>query len=157
FDFANLFTQTGKLRYIGESLEMLPQWPRGYTPDGFSRADPLSGENSAFAADDRFRIDLGFFSNTGLTADHGVVSDCDAAGKTSLRSDHYVSADIAVVRDVNQIVQLGALTNARDSEGSAVYATVRANLHVVFDFDSSDLRKFFIAIIGKREAEAIRA
>ena len=97
--------------------------------------------------------DAGLFSDAGLAADDGVIADGDAAGEAGLRGDDGMLPDVAVVGDVNQIIELDAVGNARDAEGGAIDAAVGADFDIVSNFDRADLRKFLVAVAGENEAE----
>ena len=61
-----------------------------------------------------------------------------------LRRDNHVLAELAVVADVHQIIDLRAAPNAGRLQRAAIDGRVRPDLHVVADFKFSDLRKFFV-------------
>ena len=87
-------------------------------------------------------------SDSDLPAQNDVVLDHDAAREAGLRGDHYVFADLAVVADVDQVVNLRAPADARDFQSAPVDGGVGADLHMVFDFQASDLGEFFVASGG---------
>ena len=97
----------------------------------------MSAEHHSF-------FDVGTLSEADLAAEHNIFLDDDAAGKTGLRGDHDVLSDLAIVADVDQVVDLGAASDARDFKGAAVDGRVRANLDVIADFEAPLLGKFFI-------------
>src|ERR1700688_1062764 len=98
-------------------------------------------------------------SDADLPAEHNVVLDDDAAGKTSLRGDHYIFSEEAVVADMHQVVDLRSAPNAGFVERAAVDGCVGADLHIVFDHEAAHLRKFLIppALRVTHISEAIAA
>jgi hypothetical protein len=68
------------------------------------------------------------------------------------------SSDFHVVRDVHEVVDLRPGPDCGSAEGPAIDAGVRADLHVVFDYDCPEVRKLlrpttFAALV----AEAVSA
>ncbi len=101
-------------------------------------------------------FDAGVLSEANLAAEHNIFLDDDAAGKTGLRGDHDILSDLAVVADVDQVVDLGAASDARDFKGAAVNGRVRANLDVIADFEAPLLGKFFV-MSGRLVADVAEA
>ena len=64
--------------------------------------------------------------------------------KAGLRRDHDVLPDLAVVADVNEVVDLCSAPNARFVERAAIDRGVRSDLDVILDDQPSHLRKFFV-------------
>ena len=77
--------------------------------------------------------------------------------RPDLRGDHGVRADLAVVADVHEIIELDAFGDARVVERTAVDGGVRADFHIVGDFDNSCLRKFPILPFSLRVTETVCA
>jgi hypothetical protein len=92
---------------------------------------------------------------TNLSADHRVVFDHDAAADPRLRRNHDAFADVAVVTDVNHVVELRTASDARATQCGAIDASVRAELNILFDHDRADLRKFLVAVIVANISKAI--
>ena len=76
-------------------------------------ANDLGSKNAAARAQHGAGLDSRFVADAHLTADHGVVFHHHAARESGLRGDDHVPADAAVVSDVNQVVELGAVADAR--------------------------------------------
>ncbi len=74
-----------------------------------------------------------------------------------MSGDHDMVADLAIVSDVDQVVEFDAIADTGDAQGSAVQAGVGADLHIVAHFQSADLRKFLPHTGHRNEAEAISA
>src|SRR5438094_696332 len=98
-------------------------------------------------------------ANSNLPAEDDVVLNGDAAGEPGLRRDDNVFSDAAVVSDVHEIVDLGAASDARFIQRSAVDGRVGPDFHVIFDHQFSDLRKFLVvaALAISHIAEAVSA
>src|SRR6187549_1008911 len=85
-------------------------------------------------------------AETDLPADHTIVFDHGRAGNTGLRSDHDAFADLNVVRDLDEIIDLCPVTNARFAEGASVNTGICADFHIVADRHRPDLRKFDVTV-----------
>jgi hypothetical protein len=68
-----------------------------------------------------------------------------------------VLADFDVMSDLDQVVQLRSTPNNGCLERAAVDARVRANFHVILDYDSSNLRKFDMSGTILDEPKSVRA
>ena len=66
-------------------------------------------------------------------------------------------ADIDVVRDLHQVVDLGTAADARAAEAGAVDGRVGPDLHIVLDDHDAHLRDLVVFAIDGRVAEAIGA
>src|SRR4051812_24384275 len=93
---------------------------------------------------------------TNLPADYSVVFDHHTAADSRLRRNHNALADVAVVADVDHVVELRAAPDARATERRAIDAGVRAELNVVFDHNGSDLWKLVIAVIVPHVTKTVR-
>src|SRR3954452_19667918 len=79
-----------------------------------------------------------------LAANDNAVFYRYAARKPSLRRDNHVLAKLAVVANMNQIIYLRSPPDTCGLQRTAVNGCVCPNLHVVFDFKFSDLRKLVV-------------
>ena len=68
-----------------------------------------------------------------------------AAGDADLRGEQHVASERDAVRDLDEIVDLGAGADARLADGGTIDRRVRADLDVVFDDDAADLRNLVVA------------
>ena len=75
-----------------------------------------------------------------LPRQHHVVVDRRAAGDADLRGEQRPAADRHAVRDLHEVVDLGARADARLADRGPIDRRVRADLHVVFDDDVGVLR-----------------
>ena len=70
--------------------------------------------------------------------------------------DHAVAADAHVVRDLDQIVDLGVFADNRVGHGATVDGGIGADLDIVLDNDAADLRNALGPRAGD-EAETVLA
>ena len=87
--------------------------------------------------------------------DHAVLDD-GCARDSDVREEQAAAADLAVVGDVHEIVDLGASTDARRAEARAVDGGVRADLDIVLQNDPTDLRRLLPSAV-EVEAEPVGA
>src|SRR5690606_14297302 len=78
-----------------------------------------------------------------------------AAGNSRLGHDHAMAANDDVVRDLDQIVDLGALPDNRVAGRTPVDAGGRADLDIVLDDHPASLRHFEMPLGAHGEAEAV--
>src|SRR5688500_15684778 len=96
--------------------------------------------------------------NTGLTADHYIVADLGAAAYAGLRSDDSVIAYFHIVRNLDQVVELGAAFNDGRADGSAVDSGIGADLYIIFHHHIADLRHLFeTAVFLRSKTKSITA
>ena len=96
-------------------------------------------------------------AETHLAADDAIIFDRDAAADPGLRGNHHACADIAVVSDMDHIVQLGSFSNPSATERAAIDSRVGAQLDVVFDDDRADLRKFVVTHVSAHISKTVSA
>jgi hypothetical protein len=92
-----------------------------------------------------------------LPADHTIIFYGDAAANSSLRRNYHALTNVAVVADVNHVVELGPLSYSRAAKGASIHGRVRTQLHIIFDNDRADLRKFVVAHLIAHIAKTICA
>ena len=92
-----------------------------------------------------------------LAADHGALAYRAAAGDSRLRGDYGVLADLDVVSYLHEVVDFYAGGDLSGFERAAIDGGVRADFHVVGNFDSADLREFPVAAFAEDVAEAVAA
>src|SRR6516164_9078067 len=90
--------------------------------------------------------DRHMIGNTDLPAQHGVIPYRYTARYADLRDDHAMPADVDVVSDLNEIVDLGAFPDDRVAGCTAVDRRVGADLDVILDNRSACLRNFLMAV-----------
>src|SRR6266446_1656677 len=92
-----------------------------------------------------------------LSANDAVVLDNHAAADAGLSGNNHMFADVAVMADVNQIVQLRTAPNARATQGASIHTGISAQLDIVFYDYCADLRKFVVTLILANIAKTVRA
>ena len=74
-----------------------------------------------------------------------------------LAAEQVVAADLVVVADHDEVIDLGPLADPGGLEGGAVDRAVRADLDVVVDFEPAGMRDLDVAAVDLAVAEAIAA
>src|SRR5262249_46263286 len=115
------------------------------------------GDDAAAGAEFRAAADREMVRDPDLAAQHSVVSDLDAAGNPGLRDDEAMAPDRAVVADLDQIIDLGALSNDGVAAATPVDRGIGADLDVVLDDHPPRLRNLDRAFTIGKEAEAVLA
>src|SRR5262245_10551551 len=121
------------------------------------RADNLARQNARLGSDHGAALHMNVIAETHLSADHAIIFNCDAAADSGLCGDHHPLANIAVVSDMNHVVELCAFSNPGAAQRAAIDRRVRADLNVVFDGNCADLRKLVIAHVAAHISETIGA
>ena len=96
-------------------------------------------------------------AKTNLAADDAVIFDRDTAANPGLRGNHYALSDVAVVSDMDHVVELRSFTNSRTTERATIDSRVRAQLDVVFDNYCANLRKLMITHVIANITKAVGA
>jgi hypothetical protein len=98
-------------------------------------------------------------ANADLSAQDHVVLHHDAAGKAGLGCYYDVFANLAVVADVDQIVDFRAAANARDFERATINGGIGADFDIIFNLETAYLGKFFVSagLLVAHVTEAIAA
>src|SRR5438093_3598192 len=94
--------------------------------------------------------------NADLTGDDHIISRSARAGNPHLADEEIVPADLAVVADLNQVVDLGTGADACGLEGAAVDGRAGADLDIVADFDMAELGDFDVPAVVEPIAKAVR-
>src|SRR5205807_5543977 len=86
-----------------------------------------------------------------LAGDGDVIAKLGRASDANLGDEQAMFADLHVVPDLDQIIDLGPLTNHSFAERGAVDCGASADLDVIFDSDNADLRDLVMlaAVRGK--------
>ena len=92
-----------------------------------------------------------------LPTDYDSAANDAATRNTSLSGYNCVFADLDVVGDLNEIINLDAVGDARGVERSPVHGGVGANFDVITNFYMSDLRELPMAPFPEDVTEAVRA
>src|SRR6188474_3366449 len=90
---------------------VLVQWLDWYSPPNTGTHD-LPRQYSRFRSDDRAFLHARVIAESHLSANHGVVFDHDTAADSRLRRNHDALANVAVVPDVDHVVELRSTPDA---------------------------------------------
>jgi hypothetical protein len=101
-------------------------------------------QNTALPSQQDAFFKASVFAYTDLASEDDVLLDGNTTGESSLCGDYNVLADLAIVSDVYQVVDFCAAADARDVESSAIDGGVGSDFDIVFNFEASDLREFFV-------------
>src|SRR5579871_120489 len=82
--------------------------------------------------------------NSCLTGNHDVIAGAAGAGNAHLADKQVVPADLAIVGNHHQVIDLGAVSDTRGLEGSTVDRCAGPNLNICADFDVPQLRHFHV-------------
>ena len=96
-------------------------------------------------------------ADSDLARHDDIIASCNAAGDSDACADHISLANLAVVRDHDVIVDLGALANSRRVVGAAVDRGARANFNVVFNDDVAVLTREHVNSGRRFVSEPVRA
>ncbi len=94
----------------------------------------FASENAGLSTDDRAIFQITLFPEAGLSTHNYMLTKIAGAGESDLRGDHSVCADLAVVADVHEVIQLNAFGDARVVKRAAIDCGVRADLDIVARF-----------------------
>ncbi len=110
----------------------------------------LGGDRDAVA-------DLQVAGQSDLPAENHVVAQLGAPGDADLRDDDAMLTHGHVVRDLDEVIYLGAFADDGRPERAAINRHIRAQLHVVADDHAADLGHLAVDAVIEHVAEAIRA
>src|SRR3569833_2082323 len=88
-----------------------------------------------------------------LARQHHAIFQHHAAGKPGLTGYDAVAPDAAIVRDHDQIIELGALADHRVRQRAAIDGGAGADLDIVLDDDPAKLRQLKIVGAGGGKSE----
>src|SRR4051812_11262063 len=91
---------------------VLIEWLNRNSPP-HSRSHNFPGEDACFRSNHGAAQHANMIAEAHLSADHAIIFDGDAAADAGLRRDHHALANIAVVTDVDHVIELRALADAR--------------------------------------------
>src|SRR4030095_12265138 len=128
----------GQSRDEGVLAQSLAARPRG--PSQVVRARGDVPEDPGLRRDARARPDLDVAVDAGLAGQDRPRADAGVAGAPDLGNDQGSLSNHDVVRDVDEVVDLGAAADPRRTEAPPIDRDVRADLHVVLDDDRAALR-----------------
>src|SRR6476469_1306511 len=88
-------------------------------------------------------------------AQHNKILKSRTARNSGLSNDNAMSADAHIVAYLNQVVDLGALSDDRVADSAAVYGCPSANFNVILNDNPADLRHFEMSAAAHHKAEPI--
>src|SRR5262249_55039355 len=113
------------------------------------------GDDPAARTELRAGADREMIGYSDLPAQHSVVSDLDAAGNSGLGDDEAMATDRAIVADLDQIIDLGALADDCIATRAAVDRRVGADLDGVLDDHAPRLRDLDRFALARKKAESV--
>ena len=96
-------------------------------------------------------------SNADLAPGDHSPAQRAAAGDTGLSGDHRMLANPDIVRNLHQVVDFDAASDASVIQRAAVNCGISSNFHIVGNLDRADLREFEVVAFTENVAEAVRA
>src|SRR5690606_6646019 len=108
--------------------------------------DQAHGRNRDVVADFEMAEDARAAADPAATPDARAAGDADAAG------DCAALAQLHVVRDLDEVVELAAVADDRVVERAAIDGAVRADLDIVADHDAAELGNLLPALLRVDEA-----
>ena len=113
--------------------------------------DPRSGRI------DRIRTNVDMANGPNLSAKRDIVIYYGRTRYPRLGNDQTIRANLTVMTDMHEIIDLRALPNDRSPHSSAINAVMSTDLNIILQDNISDLWYLRMHTILRREAEAIRA
>ena len=92
-----------------------------------------------------------------MAANHHIIANLRAAGDADLSGDQAVPSDAHVMGNLHEVVYLAALADNGVAQRATIDGRVCADLDVILNDGSPELRKFLLASFGKDITESIRA
>src|SRR5476651_1292799 len=93
---------------------------------------------------------------TGLTGNHDEVPRLTRTGNANLADHQIVTANLAVVANLHQIVDLGSFTHSRGVERASVNGRSGPDFYIIADFHIPQLGHFGLPAVLMTIAESIR-
>ncbi len=121
------------------------------------RARRYIGDDAGLRGDLRPCANLEVSSNTGLTTCGDKISKLGRTGNADLRDNQTSPSDRHIMGDLHKIIDFGAFSNHGIARRSAVDRGVGADLDIVLNNDTADLRNFEMALAARHKAETILA
>jgi len=125
----------------------------GITADHTPGFDPAGAEYHAPGTDRCSIADYGPVRNAHCPSNDYVVADLDTAGNPRCRHDQAASSHAHVMADLHQIVDLGASSDDGVGKGTAIYAAVRSDLHVILENAGTLVGHALMSLGCRKESE----
>jgi len=148
------FRQAGKPRVL--LLEFI-KGPRRRAPNDLGVADCLAIWDPGLAAYNGFVLDGAVVSDSHLPSDGYTVPEGAASRDARLRGNNGMCADLYVVSDMNQVVDLHSFADLGRLERTAVDRRIATDFDVVADFHPTDLREFLVTSLAENVPKTIAA
>src|SRR5262249_12930651 len=88
-------------------------------------------DHAGAGTDDGLVLDVDVIGHADLAGQNDVVAGAARTGDADLADKQVVLADLTVVADLHEVIDLGARADARGLEGAAVDGRAGANFHIV--------------------------
>ena len=111
--------------------------------------------HARLGTDDHPVADLRVVLDAGLAGHDDVIAGLAAPGDADLTAKQVVAADLVVVADHHQVVDLGPLADPGGLERRAVDRAIGADLDVVFDFEPPGMRDLHVPAVDLAVAETV--
>jgi len=113
--------------------------------------------HSAFRRDLSTIADADMIDKSNLASNHDTISERTAPGNSNLSDDNAMPSDRDVVRDVNEIVDLGALSDHRIAARATVDRRAGTNFNIILNNHSANLGDFQMPTFAGQIAESVLA
>src|SRR5438128_105438 len=122
-----------------------------------SRSNNLAGQDAGFRSNDGAALHANMVAKADLPANHAIVFDGDAAADAGLAGDYHALADVAVVADMDEVIELCAAANSCASQSGPIDAGIRTQLDIIFDHHGANLGKLMMALFVTHVSKTISA
>ena len=150
----DLAEQVRELEQGGLGAEGLFVRTRGIPGPSFARRD--IAEDTRLRGEDSALSDRVMPGDPDLAEQHCAVPNARRAGDADLRHDQAELPDAHVVRDLHEVVDLRARADDCVVDAATIDGRVRADLDVVLDDATSDVRDLHMGSAALHVAESIR-
>ncbi len=113
--------------------------------------------NAGLGTDDHAVADVCVVLDTCLAGHDDVIAGLAASGDADLAAQQVVWADLVIVADHNQVIDLGPFADPRGLEGCTVDRAIRADFDVVVDLEPASMWNLDMAAFDMAIAETIAA
>src|ERR1700730_14163543 len=136
---------------------MFLQRTRWSAPDYLPLANNFGRQDSAAGTENCAGFDARLVADAHLAADDGVVFNHHSTGAPGLCGNDDMPSECAIVADVDQVVDLRAVSDLGHAQSRAVDTGISSDLDVIANLDTADLRELFVMVAAADKAEAVRA
>ena len=111
--------------------------------------------DAALRCDDGIVSNLAMADYADLACKNHAIADFCGTGKSDLRAEQRILADLRTVADLHEIIDFGAFANHGVTVGTAVDGRVGANLHVILHDNPAKLRQLLMAARPHDETKSV--